>query len=537
MEVPARNRERTGYAFPQQKSGLLDFRRGLKVLRSFFKSDRILATVYEGVVFVMKKAKPIMIQGTMSNAGKSLVCAALCRIFAQDGYRAAPFKSQNMALNSFITAEGLEMGRAQVVQAEAAGIEPSVRMNPILLKPTSDVGSQVIVNGRPRGNMRASEYFRTKTALIPEIMAAYRSLEQEFDVIVLEGAGSPAEINLKSTDIVNMGMAKLAKAPVLLVGDIDRGGVFAQLYGTAALLTADERRMLKGTIINKFRGDVSILQSGLSMLEELVQVPCLGVVPYVQADIDDEDSLSGRLQDGGRRELDIAVIRLPRISNFTDFAPFERYDTVSVRYVDKARNFGDPDLVVLPGTKSTIADLRWLRQSGLEAMVSKAAATGTPVIGICGGYQMLGKKIADPDGAEGGGEIDGMGLLPHGTVFAAEKTQKQTAGFFPSLSGVFAGLSGLAYQGYEIHMGQSGGDAAVVQQGGVLGSYVHGLFDADGVAPALLAGLAAAKGKVFSPGAAFDAAAYKAAQYDKLAAAVRAALDMEKVYQILEEGI
>ncbi|MFA6948917.1 MAG: cobyric acid synthase, partial [Eubacteriales bacterium] len=356
------------------------------------------------------KAKPIMVQGTMSNAGKSLLCAALCRIFAQDGYSVAPFKSQNMALNSFITDEGLEMGRAQVVQAEAAKLKPSVLMNPILLKPTTDVGSQVIVNGEVRGNMRAVDYFKYKTQLIPDIMRAYDTLASSHDIMVLEGAGSPAEINLKTTDIVNMGMAKMARAPVLLVGDIDRGGVFAQLYGTLELLEAEERAMVKATVINKFRGDVSILGSGLDMLYDLVKIPCAGVVPYVRVDIDDEDSLSERLSAGARRDIDIAVISLPRISNFTDFSPFSRFETVSLRYVKNVYELGSPDMIILPGTKSTIADLKWLRQSGLEAELLKAASRGTPMFGICGGMQMLGRSISDPDGTEGGGDIAGMGL-------------------------------------------------------------------------------------------------------------------------------
>ena len=370
----------------------------------------------------MKQAKPIMIQGTMSNAGKSLLSAALCRIFKQAGYRVAPCKSQNMALNSFITAEGLEMGRAQVVQAEAAGVEPSVLMNPILLKPTTDVGSQVIVGGKVRGNMSAAEYFAYKKELVPEILGAYHTLAAQNDIIVIEGAGSPAEINLKSEDIVNMGMAKMAKAPVLLVGDIDRGGVFAQLYGTIELLEAEERAMVKATLINKFRGDPAILAPGLEMLENLVKVPCAGVVPYVTADIDDEDSLSERLGDTARKEMDIAVIRLPRISNFTDFSAFEHFAGVSLRYVSERSRFGSPDMVILPGSKSTIADLKWLRQSGLEGEILRFAAKGNPVFGICGGLQMLGTRISDPFGSEGGGSIAGMGLLVAETAFDSHKT-------------------------------------------------------------------------------------------------------------------
>ncbi len=365
-------------------------------------------------------AKNIMIQGTMSNAGKSLLCTGLCRIFKQDGYRVAPFKSQNMALNSFITKDGGEMGRAQVVQAEAAGIAPDVRMNPILLKPTTDVGSQVIVNGEVQGNMRAMEYYNRKREYIPAIMDAYHSLAEEYDIIVIEGAGSPAEINLKQEDIVNMGMAKLVDAPVLLVGDIDRGGVFAQLYGTVALLEPEERARIKGTVVNKFRGDKKILDPGIQILEELCGVPVAGVIPYVHVDIDDEDSLTQRFdRTTVRKLLDIAVIRLPRISNFTDFSPFERYENVSLRYVDKVSDLHNPDMILLPGTKSTIADLMWLRQCGLEAAVQKAAAAGTLIFGVCGGYQMLGTRVSDPDQVEVAGvtEIMGLGLLPMEAVF------------------------------------------------------------------------------------------------------------------------
>ena len=485
----------------------------------------------------MKKARPIMIQGTMSSAGKSLVCTALCRIFAQDGYRVAPFKSQNMALNSFITEEGLEMGRAQVAQAEAAGAVPSVLMNPILLKPTTDFGSQVIVMGEVRGNMRASEYFRYKKELIPDILRAYHALEQTYDIIVIEGAGSPAEINLKQTDIVNMGMAQMADSPVLLVGDIDRGGVFAQLYGTVSLLAPEERARIKATIINKFRGDASILASGLDMLYELVGVPCAGIVPYVDADIDDEDSLSRRLENRERKEIDIAVIRLPRISNFTDFAPFEQYENVSLRYVSSIKELGTPDLVILPGTKSTISDLKWLRESGLEAAVLKLASHGTPVFGICGGFQMLGRTISDPCGAEGGGVAAGMGLLEMDTVFHGEKTRLQISGSLGAVTGIFSGLSGMDFTGYEIHMGNSTERDTLVCRGHVYGSYVHGLFDAQGIADEMVRALCARRGLAFDGDRPFDRAAYKEEQYNKLAHAVREALDMKLIYDILEKRV
>ena len=482
-------------------------------------------------------AKAIMIQGTMSNAGKSVLTAGLCRIFKQDGYSVAPFKSQNMALNSFITKEGLEMGRAQVMQAEAAGVEPSVRMNPILLKPNSDTGSQVIVNGEVLGDMRAADYFRYKKQLVPQIMEAYRSLAAEHDVIVLEGAGSPAEINLKSDDIVNMGMARLAKAPVLLAGDIDRGGVFASLYGTVALLEEDERSMVKGTIINKFRGDVDILKPGLQTLEELTGVPVLGVVPWLDLDLDDEDSLSSRLT--ARRAgalLDIAVIRLPRISNFTDFAPLERYPAAGVRYVDHPGELGRPDLVILPGTKSTLSDLRWLRQCGLEAAVQKLAAGGTPVMGICGGYQMLGESLSDPEGAEGGGAMAGMGLLPVRTVFQKEKTRTQTAGTFPDCPGFYAPLSGAPLEGYEIHMGAGGGLFTIRDK--VLGTYLHGLLDSGALLQRLVSLLLENKGlsgaAVQPPENLWD---YKQRQYDRLAAALRENLNLPAIYRILDQGL
>ena len=482
-------------------------------------------------------AKSIMIQGTMSNAGKSVLAAGLCRIFRQDGFRVAPFKSQNMALNSFITAQGMEMGRAQVMQAEAAGVEPSVEMNPILLKPTSDVGSQVIVNGRAVGNLTASEYFRQKSRLIPQVMEAYRALEAQYDIIVLEGAGSPAEINLKSQDIVNMGLARMVGAPVLLAGDIDRGGVFAALYGTMALLEAEERPYVKGTIINKFRGDVELLRPGLTQLEELCKVPVVGVVPWMELDLDEEDSLSARLDArGGRAPLDVAVVRLPRISNFTDFDPLQRHPAVGLRYVDQAEELGRPDLVILPGTKSTLADLRWLRQSGLEAAILKLASRGTPVIGICGGYQMLGKTLSDPLGVEGGGSMDGMGLLDTTTVFSAQKTTTQTACSFPDCGGLFAPLSGCPLEGYEIHMGQSEG--LFTLSGSVLGTYLHGLLDSPQLVERLVGLLMEEKGLHWMGDTPRESLwDYKQRQYDKLAQTLRESLDLKKIYEIVERGV
>lgn len=486
-------------------------------------------------------AKCIMIQGTMSNAGKSLLVTGLCRVFKQDGYKVAPFKSQNMALNSFITKDGGEMGRAQVAQAEAAGIEPDVRMNPILLKPTTDVGSQVIVNGVVKGNMKATEYFKRKKEYIPDILSAYNSLADEYDIIVIEGAGSPAEINMKSEDIVNMGLAKMVDAPVLLVGDIDRGGVFAQLYGTIALLEKDEQERVKGTIVNKFRGDKAILEPGLKQLEELCKVPVVGVVPYTYVDIDDEDSLAERLVGSNEvKAIDIAVIKNPRISNFTDCTPFEKYENVSVRYIEKASDLKEPDMIVVPGTKSTISDLMWLRSSGLEAAIKKLADKGKIVFGICGGFQMLGREIHDPDRVEATSltKIDGMELLDMVTVFKGEKVQTQTEGKISGLTGAFSALNGLDYYGYEIHMGRSGENLpAISQHDNIYGSYVHGIFDAPKVADTVLKALCEIKGVDFNTLGVFEIEKYKQQQYDKLADAVRSGLDMDYIYKIINKQV
>ena len=487
-------------------------------------------------------AKVIMIQGTMSNAGKSLLAAGLCRIFHQDGYRVAPFKSQNMALNSFITREGLEMGRAQVMQAEAAGIEPSVLMNPILLKPTNDTGSQVIVNGEVLGNMSAREYFSHKKELIPDIMKAYHALEKQYDIIVIEGAGSPAEINLKADDIVNMGLAKLVDAPVLLAGDIDRGGVFAQLYGTVALLEPEERARIAGLVINKFRGDVDILRPGLAMLEEKTGLPVLGVVPYLHVEIEDEDSLSERLNARDVvKPLDVAVIRLPHISNFTDFIPLEQHELLGVRYVQRARELGRPDLVILPGTKNTMEDLLWLRQNGLEAAALKLAHAGTPILGVCGGYQMLGQTLDDPQGTESGRPmaLSGLGLLPTRTVFDAQKRRMQVRAV---AQGELFGRARLT--GYEIHNGRTevgGAPFCVLEDGtpegcvnrNVFGTYLHGLFDSGELTGALVRMLCARKGISPTQTQLMSMADYRQQQFDLLADGVRQALDMGAVYRAI----
>ncbi len=487
-------------------------------------------------------AKVIMIQGTMSNAGKSFLVAGLCRIMKQDGYRVAPFKSQNMALNSFITEEGLEMGRAQVMQAEAAGIKPLVCMNPILLKPTNHTGSQVIVNGEVLSNMSARDYFAYKKELIPDIKKAFHKLEEYADIIVIEGAGSPAEINLRENDIVNMGLAEIVDAPVLLVGDIDRGGVFAQLLGTLMLLTEEEKKRVKGLIINKFRGDKTILDPGIVMLEERGGVPVAGVVPYMELSLEDEDSLSTRFDKREASCIDIAVIRYPRISNFTDFNVFEQMKEVSVRYVTNVSELQHPDMVILPGSKNTMGDLKWMRQNGLEAAVKKLAVT-IPVFGICGGYQMLGEQIADPKGVEEGGILRGMELLPVVTQLEEEKVRCQVEGNFYKLEGIFSKLSGLAYVGYEIHMGHTecidGSNTEVIVSGSnknVYGTYVHGIFDKGNIATKLIQTLAKKKGILIEEGMFEDYQSFKEKQYDKLADTLREYLNMEEIYGMLREA-
>lgn len=489
-------------------------------------------------------AKVIMIQGTMSGAGKSLLVAGLCRIMKQDGYRVAPFKSQNMALNSYITKEGLEMGRAQVMQAEAAGIRPMVCMNPILLKPTSHTGSQVIVQGEVYKNMGAREYFAYKKELIPEIEKAFRELEQYADIIVIEGAGSPAEINLKKQDIVNMGMAQIVDAPVLLVGDIDRGGVFAQLLGTLMLLEPEEKERVKGLIINKFRGDETILDPGIEMLENKGNVPVVGVVPYMELSLEDEDSLSDRFSNQKEGLIDIAVIHYPRISNFTDFNVFEQMEEVSVRYVTSPDKLHDPDLIILPGSKNTMADLLWMRQNGLETMIKRKAAS-TPVWGICGGYQMLGDSIDDPASVEEGGFIRGMELLKISTVLNKQKIRSQVKGKLQDVDGTFSGLCGLSYEGYEIHMGRSYHTwtkqditaPVVVSEDAhnIYGTYIHGIFDKGEIASAIIRQLAMIKG-VSLDGTMEDYRSLKEKQYDKLADTLRSYLDMEEIYEMLRES-
>ncbi len=494
-------------------------------------------------------AKTLMIQGTGSSVGKSVMVAALCRIMRQDGFRAAPFKSQNMALNSFVTKEGHEMGRAQVVQAEAAGLEPHVDMNPVLLKPEADAKSQVVVMGKPWKTVSAYDYYKYTPELFPIIEASLERLCSQYDAVVIEGAGSPAEINLRRFEIVNMAIAKLAKAPVLMVGDIDKGGVFAQLVGTQVLLEDDERELVKGFIINKFRGDIEILRPGLRMLEERTGVPVLGVVPYYHDIIINEEDSVHRVDNDGAHQIDIAVIHLPRISNSTDFEPLQQEAGVRLRYITAPWQIGNPDLIIIPGSKSSVSDLNHLRESGLaEAIIGKAKG-GTPVIGICGGFQIMGKYIEDPSGVESAEKrVEGLGLLDIETTFEGEKTTHQVEAVVIGGDGLFAGLTGESITGYEIHMGQtrfveknsafritrrSGEaddhfDGALSKDGRIFGTYLHGLFDNANFRRTLLRNIK----PEFNHRDLQASLPSKDEQYDKLAALVRESLDIEQVYQI-----
>ncbi|MBR6451081.1 MAG: cobyric acid synthase [Lachnospiraceae bacterium] len=488
------------------------------------------------------RAKVLMVQGTMSGAGKSLLVAGLCRIFAQDGYRVAPFKSQNMALNSYITEEGLEMGRAQVVQAECCKIKPRSCMNPILLKPNDDQGSQVIVNGVPIGNMKADAYFAYRKELIPEILQAFSKLAKTTDIIVAEGAGSPVELNLQENDIVNMGLAEMIDASVLLAGDIDRGGIFAQLLGTVSLLSEEDRARICGLIVNKFRGDISLFTDGIRILEEKSGKDVIGVVPYLDVRLDEEDSMTERFLDQERGDVDIVVIRLPHLSNFTDFECFTQVPGVSVRFVKRKEELGRPDLLILPGTKNTVSDLEWLSRSGLGSEIAAFADTGRIVIGICGGYQMLGCEVTDRSDPAHVLCAKGLSLLPLKTVIEREKTRSLFTGTVEQAEGELAALNGKRVKGYEIHMGQTTATKELrvftsgqtgYCRGNVYGSYVHGLFDLREIYVTILEAIAQKKGVELHTTEALDQDAFKEMQYEKLAAHLREHLDMKKIYEIL----
>ncbi|HEY6003569.1 MAG TPA: cobyric acid synthase [Anaeromyxobacter sp.] len=499
-------------------------------------------------------ARTVMVQGTASSVGKSLVVTALCRIFCRAGLRVAPFKAQNMALNSAVADEGGEIGRAQAVQAEAAGIAPSIDMNPILLKPEGDASSQVVVMGRRLGTMRAGEYHACKPDLRGVIAEALARLRSRVDLVVIEGAGSPAEVNLKDRDIVNMHVARAADAPVLLVGDIDRGGVFAALVGTMDLLEPDERARVAAFLVNKFRGDRRLLEPGLDFLERRTGVPVLGVLPYVRdLRIADEDSVS--LDDRRDRatragELEIAVVRLPRISNYDDLEPLEHEPGVVVRWVTAPGDLATADLVVLPGSKCTATDLRWLRQAGLAAAVAARAERGEPVLGICGGCQMLGAEILDPHSVESSeGRTAGLGVLPISTHFQREKTTAQVRGRLAVAS--ILGSPGMVLSGYEIHMGaverregahaalaitsRNGAvcdapDGAVAAGGAVVGTLVHGVFENDEVRAALLAELRARRGLVVPR---LPPVPTREAEYDRLARSVLENVDWPLLCRIV----
>jgi len=506
-----------------------------------------------------KRAGSIMIQGTASSVGKSLICTGLCRVFKQDGFRVAPFKSQNMALNSYITKDGLEMGRAQAMQAEAAGVEPSVEMNPILLKPTADANAQVIINGIAQGNMSALKYHYSKPKLAAMLKDIYEGLAKKYDIIVLEGAGSPAEINLRDRDIVNMGMAEIADAPVVLVGDIDKGGVFASLAGTMLLLTEEERARVKGVIINKFRGDIELLKPGLKMLEDIIKVPVLGVLPYVRLNLDDEDGHQDqrfvRRYSDGKSEIDIAVVRLPHISNYSDFSPLENIPGVAVRYVDNPEQFSKPDMIIIPGTSNTVGDLVAIRNAGIEQQIKKLNSEGIPVLGIGGGYQMLVREIEDPDGSESPEPlVEGMGLLDIKIIYSKGKFSSQVQVVVTDGRGIFEGLEGMMANGYEIRMavneilgncipflnaielsGESLSKSAGYRnkEGNVFGTYIHGLFEDDEFAIGFINSLRKRKGlnplelnwKSYRD--------FKEEEYDRLAEMIRTNLNMKAIYDII----
>lgn len=493
----------------------------------------------------MREHKNLMIQGTASSVGKSLITTALCRLTHKKGYKVCPFKSQNMALNSYITENGLEMGRAQVVQAEACGIKPEVYMNPILLKPTSDKKSQVILNGRVVENMGAIEYSVYKERLKKEILKNYDYIKKNYDVSIIEGAGSPVEINLTKGDIVNMGMAHMADAPVILVADIDRGGVFASVVGTMTLFTPEERSRVKGVIINKFRGDVKILKPGLKQLEEIIGVPVLGVVPYTKLNIEDEDGVTDKFKRQTMdKDIKISVIKLKHMSNFTDLDAFNLYEDVSVKYIDRVEDLGNEDMIVIPGSKSTIDDLKELKETGIAEKIVKLSKNGTIIFGICGGYQMLGGKIEDPDKLEGNiGEISGLGLLDLTTVMEKSKNTLQYHGQILVDQGLFKGLYGKTINGYEIHQGITNGKEKGIFLDGenyingviknnIIGCYIHGIFDNTEFTRGFLNNIRSKKG-LDGIDATISFEEFKEKEYDKLAKVVEESVDMEKLYKII----
>ena len=487
-----------------------------------------------------------MVVGTSSGAGKSITVTALCRVLTKDGYKVSPFKSQNMALNSFVTKSGLEMGRAQVVQAYACMIEPEAYMNPILLKPTTDRKIQIIVNGKSIGNMSGIEYGKFKTSLKPEIMKSYDYIRENYDISILEGAGSPVEINIKGEDIANMKMAEMADSSVILVADIDRGGVFASIYGTIMLMSEKERARVKGVIINKFRGDINILKSGLEEIEKLTGVPVIGVMPYTNVDIEDEDSVTERFKRLQKKKgINISVIKLKHISNFTDIDALRMVEDINIKYINSVDEMGEEDIIIIPGTKNTIDDLKELKDNGIATEIIKASKNGKVIIGICGGFQMLGEKIKDPYGIESEiKEIPGLGLLELETVMEKEKNTTQYEGKLSNCTGLLEGLEEEEIKGYEIHQGVTFGNESkvndedrivtVVKGENIFATYLHGIFENEKITRNILNKVRAKKGiELQMKGITFDE--YREQQLDKLEKIFRENVDIDKIYEILGE--
>ena len=502
-------------------------------------------------------AKTIMLQGTSSSVGKSVLSAALCRIFVEDGFQVAPFKAQNMALNSFVTSTGGEMGRAQVVQAEACRIAPDVIMNPILLKPTEPAVSQVIVLGKPVGNLSAAFYHHNfKEEVWKVITESLAVLMANYEILVIEGAGSPAEVNLKANDVVNMRVAKEIQTPVLLVADIDRGGALASIVGTLELLEPEERQLIKGLIINKFRGDINLLQPALDFLEQRTKIPVVGVIPYfTDFKIPEEDSvvietLSSGIKD--KDKIDIAVINLPHISNFTDFDALAYEPDVEIRYIKEADTLGKPDLIIIPGSKNTIADMHFLRNTGLaEKLTYLHENYQVPIIGICGGYQILGKKLIDPYEIESSlGECTGLGLLDIETEFIPEKVTTQITGEVYGNKGLLSACQALKVAGYEIHMGKTSlkgieeypfaldkdtqiSEGSMSSDGLVFGTYLHGIFDNDLLRRQILNNVRNFKGWLPIEASSINVSALQEEAFNKLAKIVRDNVNLPFLYEIM----
>ncbi|MEJ6456722.1 cobyric acid synthase [Fusobacterium nucleatum] len=493
----------------------------------------------------MKKAN-LMIVGTSSGAGKSLFVTALCRIFYKDKYKVSPFKSQNMALNSYITKDGKEMGRAQVVQAEASGLEPDVNMNPILLKPSTMNKIQIIVCGKSIGNMSGVEYNQYKKNLIPILKETYSKIENENDIVVIEGAGSPAEINIKEEDISNFAMARIADAPVILVADIDRGGVFASIYGTIMLLNEEDRKRIRGIVINKFRGNKEVLKSGFDIIENLTGVKTLGVIPYTDIDIEDEDSLSEKYKsfklNKNSNKIKISVIKLKHISNVTDIDALSIYDDVEIQFVSERSQIGNEDLIIIPGSKNTIDDLKWLKESGIAEEIIKRARTETIVFGICGGFQILGNKVKDPYHIEGDiEELNGLGLLDLETIMENEKTLVQYKGKLVVDNGILKTLNNFEIKGYEIHQGITKGNeknlttddrTIFVNRDNIIATYLHGIFDNKNFTDVLLNEIRRRKGlEEVNNNISYEE--YKLKEFDKLEKLVRENVDIDEIYKII----